>query len=351
MSTPQHTGPVYEVFTQTGPNAPVIHVGSIVCHQPQQAWHLAKEAFGRRDDLAQLWVIPRDSVVSSAEPFEPAVLAARTRMPHCQPAFPLGRRKRREQAGEEAAAAGELTVPGGGVPATLWRCLADDLFLHAHRLADRIVDYIELEASLAVGSIAQEDLAHARTAVVLCGLEPAAVDGHFFDRDQRDWLPTRVLLHADESWLGTIARGLILSAAVTTAAGVTLDRASEGGSTIAVEQMVHFEHWSSMVAAVLSDECLTQEFAGVFAGLHAAAADLFRAPSGVVGSGRISGDPIPEERLTAGLAKLLGSVVPAVWLVGRGAVPRGAGEDAGALAMTLEKLRSIRSTYRPGVFA
>jgi 1,2-phenylacetyl-CoA epoxidase PaaB subunit len=344
MSAPQNTVPVYEVFTQTGPSAPVTHAGSIVCHQPQQAWHLAKEAFGRRDDLVQLWVVPRDSVITSAEPYDPAVLAAKTRMPHRQPAFPLARRKRREQAGEDATA-----VAGGSVPATLWRCLADDLFLHAHRLADRIVDYIELEASLAVGSIAQEDLAHARTAVVLCGLEPAAVDGHFFDRDQQDWFPSRMLLHADESWLATIARGLILSAAATTAAGATLDRASAGGSTIEVEQRVHFEHWSNMAAGVLADEDLMPEFADVFAVLHAAAADLFHAPSGVVGSDGISGDPIPEKRLAAGFAELLGTAVPAHWLIDRGgAVPRSAG---GALATTLDQLRSVRSAYGPGVFA
>lgn len=334
MSAPQNTAPVYEVFTQTGPSAPVTYAGSIVCHQPQRAWHLAKEAFGRRDDLAQLWVLPRDSVITSAEPYDPAVLAAKTRMPHRQPAFPIARRKRREQ----AAAVAE--VPGGGVPATLWRCLADDLFLHAHRLAERIVDYIELEASLAVGSIAQEDLAHARTAVVLCGLEPAAVDGHFFDRDQQDWFASRMLSHADESWLATLARALLLSAAVTTAAEATLDRES----TIEVEQMVHFEHWATMATAVLADEGLTREFADVFAVLHTAAADLFHAPSGVVGAG--SDDATPQELLETRFAELLGTVVPAHWLTDRDRVPRG----AGALATTLDTLRSVRSTYRPGVF-
>lgn len=334
MSAPRNTGPVYEVFTQTGPSAPVTYAGSIVCHQHQQAWHLAKDAFGRRDDLAQLWVVPRDSVVTSAAPYDPAVLAAKTRMPHRQPAFPIARRKRREQATTAAE------VPVDGVPATLWRCLADDLFLHAHRLAERIVDYIELEASLAVGSIAQEDLAHARTAVVLCGLDPATVDGHFFDRDQEDWFPSRLLSQADESWLATIACGLILSAAVATAAGATLGRES----TIEVEQLVHFGHWATMAVAVLADEGLAREFAGVFAVLHAAAADLFHAPSGVVGAG--SGDAIPEKLLAARFAELLGTAVPAHWLTDRGAAPRG----AGALATTLDRLRSVRSTYRPGVF-
>jgi len=232
-------------------------------------------------------------------------------------------------------------VPAGGLLATLWCCLADDLFLHAHLLAERIVDYIELETSLAVGSIAQEDLAHARTAVVLCGLEPAAVDDHFFDRDRQDWFPSRLLFRADESWLATIARGLILSAAVTTVAGATLDRTS----TIEVEQRVHFEHWSSMAAAVLADESLAQEFAGVFAGLYTAAADLFHSP---VDSDGVSGDAIPEERLEASFAELLGTAVPARWLIDRGAAPRTAGRDVGA---TLDKMRSVRSAYAPGVFA
>ena len=79
MSAPQNTAPVYEVFTQTGPNAAVTHAGSVVCAQPQQAWHLAKEAFGRRDDLAQLWVVPRAEVVTSAEPYDPASPAPKER--------------------------------------------------------------------------------------------------------------------------------------------------------------------------------------------------------------------------------------------------------------------------------
>jgi 1,2-phenylacetyl-CoA epoxidase PaaB subunit len=331
--------PVYEVFTQTGPSAPVTHAGSIVCHQPRQAWHLAKEAFGRRDDLAQLWVVPRASVVTAAEPFDPLVLAAKTRMPHRQPAFPIARRKRREQGGEDVVVA----VEPGRVPATLWRCLADDLFLHAHLLAERIVDYVELETSLAVGSIAQEDLAHARIALVLCGLDPAAVDDHFFDRGERDWLPSRLVVRADESWLATIARGLILSAAVTTAARATLDRSEAGAATIEAEQALHFGHWAGMTAAVLADEVLRPEFTQVFADLYAAAVDLFHAPDG--------GGPAVEEVLLAGFAELLATAVPAAWLAepGRsGAVPRGTGEGLGA---TLARLRAVRSGYRPGVFA
>jgi phenylacetate-CoA oxygenase PaaH subunit len=88
---------VYEVFAQTGTGSALNHVGSIVAPRRDAAWHLAKETYGRRDDLSRLWVVRRtDMIVSSAGDRD--LLAAKTRMPHRQPGFPVARRRDRAAA-------------------------------------------------------------------------------------------------------------------------------------------------------------------------------------------------------------------------------------------------------------
>src|SRR4051795_7271949 len=85
---------VYEVFAQSGASTALNHVGSLVSPRRDAAWHLAKETFGRRDDLVKLWVVRRtDMIVSSADDRD--LLAAKTRMPHRQPGFPPARRRAR----------------------------------------------------------------------------------------------------------------------------------------------------------------------------------------------------------------------------------------------------------------
>src|SRR3954454_15924518 len=88
---------IYEVFAQSGQSTGLNHVGSLVSPRPEFAWHLAKETYGRRDDLVNLWVARRADLIVS-ESADRGLLAAKTRMPHRQPGFPTARRRDRSSA-------------------------------------------------------------------------------------------------------------------------------------------------------------------------------------------------------------------------------------------------------------
>jgi phenylacetate-CoA oxygenase PaaH subunit len=87
----------YEVFAQVQAGKPLAHVGSVRAPDPVLAWQSAKEAFGRRDDLSALWVVPRSAIVTQTEADEPT-LQARSRAPHRQPGAPIRLRKQRGDA-------------------------------------------------------------------------------------------------------------------------------------------------------------------------------------------------------------------------------------------------------------
>jgi phenylacetate-CoA oxygenase PaaH subunit len=87
----------YEVFAQVQPGKPLAHVGSVRAADPILAWQAAKDAFGRRDDLSALWVVPQSAIVTETEADEPA-LQARSRAPHRQPGAPIRFRKQRRSA-------------------------------------------------------------------------------------------------------------------------------------------------------------------------------------------------------------------------------------------------------------
>ncbi|MER7400522.1 hypothetical protein ABT381_33985, partial [Streptomyces sp. NPDC000151] len=206
---------VFEVFLQSGSTTPLAHVGSLLAGDEAQAWRLARETYGRRDNAVRMWVVQRTDV-HAAESDGRRLLDGKSRMSYRLPAFPQERRRRRaglhRDPGPAPDAAPSPTPPPApdGV-AVLWPALADDLFLHAHRLAERTVDYTELEEALAVGSIAQEDLAHARTLLGLLGYDEAAADAHFFDRPAALWQPTALTASARDGRAWAVARGLYLA--------------------------------------------------------------------------------------------------------------------------------------------
>ncbi|KQX65242.1 Phenylacetic acid catabolic protein [Streptomyces sp. Root1310] len=377
---------VYEVFAQTGTGSALSHVGSLVAPRRDAAWHLAKETYGRRDDLFRLWVVRRtDLIVSGAG--DRGVLAAKTRMPHRQPRFPTTRRIDRSAAPDTAAAPGtavaapSAAVPpsvapqqrpdgsaseGGGDPreATdraltgLWLALADDLFVLGNRLGERIVDYIDLEESLAVGSIGQEALAHAETVLALHGFDGAAADAHFFERPQAQWRVSRVIARLGD-WPSTVACGLVIAAAVTVLAE---ERAADEPAIAAVreEQLVHLDHWRRWARALAAWPETRAEFAQAYAEVTRSAGDLFGAGPQDVPAGALPGP-------SAEAAELHGPSAAAAELHGRlGAlvsdsggpgshlphlpVPRAAGRGGSVLADCLARGRAVREHYAPEVF-
>ncbi|MGV4982247.1 Phenylacetic acid catabolic protein [Streptomyces sp. NRAIS4] len=352
---------VYEVFAQSGSTMALSHVGSIVSPRRDAAWYLAKEAYGRRDDLAKLWVVRRtDMIVSSAEDRD--LLAAKTRMPHRQPGFPTARRRDRSappavastperhdialsERGDDMLGAGESELRD------LWLALADDLFVLGNRLGDRICDYIDVEEALAVGSIGQEALAHAGTILMLCGFDQPAVDARFFDRAQAQWQVSHAIERLTD-WPSTVACGLVIAAAVTVLAEQTAGAAPGAAQLPAItairdEQRVHLDHWRRWAQALTAWPETRAEFARAYAEVTECAGDMF----GATAQGALPGDPALAATLHARLAALVsdnggpGSRLPDRPLT------RTAGLGGSALADSLARGRVVRDDYAPGVFS
>lgn len=364
---------VYEVFTQSGSSTPLNHVGSIVSPRRDAAWHLAKETYGRRDNLATLWVVRRsDMIVSSAADRD--LLAAKTRMPHRQPGFPTTRRRDRsapaagafaprrqgDAAARQSATApaerpGEVRGVGELELGDLWLALADDLFVLGNRLGARICDYIDLEEALAVGSIGQEALAHAGTILTLWGLDEQAVDARFFDRPQPQWHISRVIEQLTD-WPSTVACGLVLASAVTVLAeqSATMEPGAAQLSAIAAireEQLVHLSHWRRWAQALAAWPETREEFARAYAEVTACAGDVFGAVAQESAGRGPAGDGAVAAALHARLGVLVGVHGGAGSQLPQAPVARRAGRGKSALAHALSRGRVVRDAYAPGVFS
>jgi 1,2-phenylacetyl-CoA epoxidase catalytic subunit len=130
---------------------------------------------------------------------------------------------------------------------------ADDLFLGGHQMGRWIVDYVELEESLAVGSIGQEQLGHARELLAACGLDVTARDARLFDRAAAEWNPSGlVTVRAGDDWAELVASSYVLAAATL----ALLDVASGAEPALAVirpEQALHLEHWRRWLRLLRAD--------------------------------------------------------------------------------------------------
>lgn len=286
-------------------------------------------------------------------------------MPHRQPRFPTTRRIDRSAAPDTAAtqtsAALQQRPDGsaserGGDPrgaadralTGLWMALADDLFVLGNRLGERIVDYIDLEESLAVGSIGQEALAHAETVLALHGFDGPAADAHFFERPQARWRVSRVIGRLGD-WPSTVACGLVIAAAVTVLAE---ERAADEPAIAAIrdEQLVHLDHWRRWARALAAWPETREEFAQAYAEVTQSAGDLFDAGPQDVLTGALPGPSAAAVELHGRLAALVsdsggpGSLLPHL------PVPRAAGMGGSVLADCLARGRVVREQYAPEVF-
>ncbi|POX42497.1 hypothetical protein C3486_04210 [Streptomyces sp. Ru73] len=364
---------VFEVFLQSGSTTPLAHVGSLLAEDEAQAWRLARDTYGRRDNAVRLWVVPRADV-HAAESDSRRLLNGKSRMPYRLPAFPQERRRRRaglhRDTGETPAAAvspAPATVPDGA--AALWPALADDLFLHAHRLAERTVDYTELEEALAVGSIAQEDLAHARTLLELLGYGEAEADAHFFDRPAALWQPTALTASARDGRPWAVARGLCVAAGAAALALCSLDvpglgpAATAALTAVADEQRLHLAHWSARVtqyarrgrtadiAAAL--DTAGREAAALFGAPALPAPGADAGPGAAADSGWGAAAEPPADSLTKQFDTLVRDTgLPPALVPALPASPprRTTGEGRTGLGEVLAELRTVRAGYPQGAF-
>jgi len=324
MPRPLGEALVFEVFLRTAADPAVGNVGSVEATDTTMAWELARDAYGRRDDLVELWVASRADITTAAAADRPR-LAARTRMPHRQPAFPM---RRREQP------RGRTGRPAEPAETTIWAGLADDLFLNSHLLAARLYEFVAIETSLACGSIAQECLVHAGVLAQTAEIARPALDQYFFDRSADRWRPAGIWFAGERCWPTTVASGLLLSVAL----GLVLVRCGATGDLeqVAVEQAAHLAHWRHAVAGFLADDSMRAAFADRFGRVLRSGADLFGLPP-------LAADP--DTQIEFG-HRLAAAGIPADWLASLPSHPQPRGPQwADQLAPLVSELNLVRRTY------
>ena len=172
--------------------------------------------------------------------------------------------------------------------------LCDDLFIQAHQLANWITDYVDLEESLAVGSISQELLAHSAALMGICGLGPEARDEQIFRRNSEQWWPSRVSCLPDRNWPATVVRGFVLNRAMIAIrphlAVPDKPRVQQLAEVINAEEDLHAGHWLRWMKILAGDARTTAEFQNEVDRALADSADLF-------GAVPVAGDEAAEAEL------------------------------------------------------
>lgn len=157
--------------------------------------------------------------------------------------------------------------------------LCDDLFLQGHQLAEWIIDYVDLEESLAVGSISQELLAHSAALMGICGISAVDRDERIFGRPADHWFPSRVSFLPERNWPATVIRAFLLNQAVLAIrpflAVPDRPRVQQLAELINAEEDLHANHWKRWVAILARDSATSEEFQQRTDEALVDAADLF----------------------------------------------------------------------------
>lgn len=188
--------------------------------------------------------------------------------------------------------------------AAVLRGWSQDLFLSGHRLGRWMTDYIDLEESLAVGSMAQDDLAHAGLLLEVTGVDERGRDHLFYGAPPEQWRCSRLMASSfDQAWADVVASSVCLSEAVLVLAGWlegSLDpERARGIRTMASERRLHAEHWERWLCLLVGEESTRAEIQMSMDRAVELASDLFGAED--VGGGVPGSTPteLPEADLPA----------------------------------------------------
>lgn len=170
------------------------------------------------------------------------------------------------------------------VQAPLVLAWCDDLFVQGHVFAAWITDYIDLEHSLAMGSISQELLAHSSALMGACGLKAVDRDERIFRRSPHQWFASRIAPVPGADWPSTVASGFLLSqAALTMRTGLSLPPQPQNGrlaDVIAAEQDSHAVFWERWLGVFARTPSIRNELVAALEGTGSAASDVFGLPLG-----------------------------------------------------------------------
>ncbi len=134
--------------------------------------------------------------------------------------------------------------------------LADDLFVQCQTLAPWTVNYVDLEESLAVGSIAQEILAQGGILYRFAGLSDAERDERIYQRDSAGWSVSTLSFLSGDHWPDLVAGSyLCAQASLQTVEALmeTGESAHEQLGIVHSEQVLHVAHWRRWIALLLGN--------------------------------------------------------------------------------------------------
>jgi 1,2-phenylacetyl-CoA epoxidase catalytic subunit len=134
--------------------------------------------------------------------------------------------------------------------------LGDDLFVQCQTLSPWTVNYVDLEESLAVGSIAQEMLAQGGMLYLFAGLSDADRDDRVFCRPASDWTVSSLSFFPSRHWPDLIAAAYLAtqaSRATVKALSATSGEATEYLQIVHSEQELHIDHWRKWISLLLNN--------------------------------------------------------------------------------------------------
>lgn len=225
--------------------------------------------------------------------------------------------------------------------------VAEDRFLHGHLLSRWVTDYIDLEESLAVGSIAQEELAHAATLIELAGLDERARDGLIFERPLQEWRPTAIVTYRLEDWPAAVLRGYLLATVGVTGSlllsGARDPELRSAGQVMVAEQQLHVTHWERWLSALGNSDRTAGELRARGADVLPLARDVFGEPAFDESSGAAA-----HAAWLEAISPVLGDVGVPVDLLRGPPIPRSGGATT-ELVEILDEVRAERTGAGDGV--
>lgn len=155
--------------------------------------------------------------------------------------------------------------------------LADDMFVQCQTLSPWTVNYVDLEESLAVGSIAQEVLAHGGVLYTVAGFDPSERDARVYARLADDWSVAGLSFLAPDHWPDLVAGAYLAGQAskvIVEALMAGSDDARQSLSLVHSEQVLHVTHWRRWISLLMKSAETVSEMSAAMNGALQKSGDL-----------------------------------------------------------------------------
>lgn len=158
----------------------------------------------------------------------------------------------------------------------------DDELLLAHQLGHMLSRYTEFEELIAIGSLSQDDLAHAQLLHALVEPDARERDRLFFERDPGDFRACAIVSRHLENWDLVIARQYLYKAADELRLREAAERAPAplraAAVGMAAEEQLHRAHWQHWCEVLAASGQGNARLRGALAELWPHTGDLFSLP-------------------------------------------------------------------------